>query len=108
MTTLHRHQPNAVIMSDGPASLDGQDLHSRLRREFNVPIITLRSRDIYAWAQAVEYGSYLYLDEAVSDAELVASIHSLIRRYHRQSGSTTDLKRQTMNVYHSQVGADEV
>jgi len=95
-------------MSDGTASLDRQELHSRLRREFNVPIITLGSRDMNVRAQAVEYGLYLYLDEAVSDAELVARIHSLIRRYHRQSGSTTDLKRQMTDVYHSPVGADEV
>jgi len=59
-------------------------------------------------AQAVEYGLYLYLDETVSDAELVARIHSLIRRYHRQSGgSNTDLKRQMTDAYHSPVGADE-
>ena len=86
MDSMHRYQPNAVIMSDSLDPLDGQQLQSRLRGEFNVAIITLGRKDIFERAQAVDDGSDIYLDESVGDAELIARIHSLIRRYHRQPG----------------------
>jgi DNA-binding response OmpR family regulator len=90
INAMYRHQPDAVIMSDDLAPLGGQQLYRRLRGEFNVAIITLGSKNICERVETVEDGSDLYLDESVSDAELIARIHSLVRRYYRQSGSTTD------------------
>ena len=87
MSAIHRHQPAAVIIGDDPALPDGQELPGRLRAEFNVAIITLGSRDIYARTLAVENGSDLYLDDSVGGDELVARIQALVRRYQRQSAS---------------------
>lgn len=107
MSTMHRHQPNAVIIGDGPALPDGQKLLGRLRAEFNVAIITLGSRDIYARALAVENGSDLYLNESVGDDELVARIRSLVRRYQRQSASGAGVET-TRGKHHSKSPAGEV
>jgi len=86
LKALSRHRPAVVIIGDVPDLASTQWLLTRLRAHFNAAIITLGRRDTYTRALAVEYGSDLYLDESVGDAELIARIHSLVRRYQRQPG----------------------
>lgn len=107
MSAMHRRQPTVVIIKDDPALPDGQELISHLRAEFNVAIITLGSRDIYGRVLVVEGGSDLYLNESVGDNELVARIHSLVRRYQLQSASSAGVETDGGGD-HSQATAGEV
>jgi DNA-binding response OmpR family regulator len=81
---MNRHRYAVVIIGDAPSRKDGHVLTGLLRTEFNVAIITLGSGDMFARAQAVEDGSDIYLNKSVGDAELIARIHALIRRYYSQ------------------------
>lgn len=85
MIAIRRHQPDAVIISDDIVPPDSKQPHSRLRAELDAAIITLGGKDTCARAQAVEDGADLCLDDSVGDAELIARIRSLVRRYNSQS-----------------------
>jgi DNA-binding response OmpR family regulator len=75
---LYEIRPDVVILAD---DIDSEELCSRVRDFFNVPIIVLGKGDELVRVKMLEMGADVYLNEPVSPEELVARMHSLLRRY---------------------------
>lgn len=85
---LYQIHPDAVIMSDSLPPVDGKELHARIREIYDIPIIVLgREKDELARAMTLVSGADIYLNEGVSYPELIARLHSLLRRYRRRRGN---------------------
>jgi DNA-binding response OmpR family regulator len=80
--------PNAVIMADSLPKVDGKELQARIRELCDLPIIVLgREKEELARAMKMESGADIYLNEGVRHPELIARLHSLLRRYRRRKGN---------------------
>lgn len=85
---LYQIHPDAVIMSDGLPKVDGKELHARIREIYDISIIVLgREKDELTRAMTLVSGADIYLNEGVSYPELIARLHSLLRRYRRRKGN---------------------
>jgi len=80
---LYQMSPDTVIMADDPA--EGQKWCSHFRDIANIPIAVLGQGDEIARTMRLEVGADVYLSNAVSPAELVARVNSLLRRYKKQN-----------------------
>lgn len=85
---LYQIHPAAVIMADSLPRVDGKELHARIRELCDLPIIVLgREKEELARAMKMESGADIYLNEGVRHSELIARLHSLLRRYRRRKGN---------------------
>jgi DNA-binding response OmpR family regulator len=81
---LYETRPDVVILAD---ELNGQDLYPCIRYFPNVPIIVLGKGDELVRVKILEMGADIYLNTLVSPEELVARVHSLLRRYKPKRGN---------------------
>ncbi len=79
LNKLYESRPHLVIMAEDVGGVNGEELCSRVREVSYLPIIVLGSDEEVA-GQMLEAGADAYMIRPPNTAELVARVHSLLRR----------------------------
>lgn len=79
---LYETRPDLIIIAY-ELPQNAQRLCSRIRESCHVPIIVLGNGEEIAKAMMLELGADFHMNEPVSLRELVARVHSLLRRYNK-------------------------
>jgi len=89
---LKKKSPNLVILDVMMPDIDGFEVCKVIRQSHMVPIIMLTARgDVMDKVVGLELGADDYLAKPFEPRELVARIHSVLRRFHK----IDDSKQQT-------------
>ena len=78
---LYEAYPDLVIMARELPMVDGEDPCLRIRQASYLPIIVIGSNE--GAAEMLELGADAYMTKPPSPVELVARVHSLLRRHQR-------------------------
>ena len=93
---LYQTCPDTVIMAD--SSAEGQKLCSHIRDISDIPIVVLGNGDEIARVTMLELGADVYLSQTVIAEELIARVHSLLRRYKGAKRGNPSLDPETNRV----------
>jgi DNA-binding response OmpR family regulator len=81
LAEIDRSAPDLIVMRENSHRLNGDELCIRIRELSNVPIIVLgREEEEAAGVEFLEMGADAYLTSPLSLRELLARVHSLLRR----------------------------
>jgi two-component system OmpR family response regulator len=93
LATMARETPDLLILDVMMPEMDGTELCRRIRRDSDVPIIFLSSRDEeFDRVLGLELGGDDYMTKPFSPRELVARVRALLRR---RDGRMTAVPRAT-------------
>jgi len=82
LAKAYESKPDLVILADDLPLVNGEELCARLRQVSNVPIVALGSKEgELASVRMLELGADTYVPKPAGGAELLARVHSLLRRY---------------------------
>ena len=96
---IRAHQPNIIILDVMMPKMDGFEVCRKIRKEFSTPIIMLSARgESLDQIRGLDLGADDYISKPFEPRELVARIHSLLRRLNRQDG---DFERDEFQVFTS-------
>ena len=81
LAEIDRSFPDLIVMRENARRLNGDELCVRIRELSDVPIIVLgQEREEVAGVEFLEMGADAYLTSPLSLRELLARVHSLLRR----------------------------
>jgi len=81
LAEIGRSSPDLIVMRENSRSLNGDELCIRIRELSDVPIIVLgQEQEEAAGVEFLEMGADAYLPSPLSLRELLARVHSLLRR----------------------------
>lgn len=82
LAKVYESKPDLVILADDLPLVNGEELCARLCQVSNVPIVALGSKEgELASVRMLELGADTYVPKPAGGAELLARVHSLLRRY---------------------------
>lgn len=82
LAKVYESKPDLVILADDLPLVNGEEICARLRQVFNIPIIALGSKEgELASVRMLELGADTYIPKPAGRRELLARVHSLLRRY---------------------------
>lgn len=85
MSALATHNYDLLLLDLTLPNLDGLEVCKRVAKQKNIPIIISSARsDIDDKVKALEYGADDYIPKPYDPQELLARIHSLLRRYNKK------------------------
>ena len=91
ITTINDLDPDLLILDVMMPHINGFDLCKRIREESNKPIIILSARgESDDKVKGIDLGADDYLSKPFEARELVARIHGLLRRLHKDSEKNPD------------------
>ena len=97
---IRAHQPDIIILDVMMPKMDGFEVCRKIRKKFSTPIIMLSARgESLDQIRGLDLGADDYISKPFEPRELVARIHSLLRRLNRQDG---DFERDEFQVLTSQ------
>lgn len=98
MSALNTHHFDLLLLDLTLPNLDGLEVCKRVAKSKNIPIIISSARsDINDKVQSLEFGADDYLPKPYDPEELVARIHSILRRY--QNNSSDKKQQQSQKVF---------
>ena len=81
MTEIHRKHPDLIVMAEEGHRMNGDELCIRIRETCQSPIIVLgQDYEEAAGMDMLEMGADAYLTSPLNFRELLARVHSLLRR----------------------------
>jgi len=91
ITTINDLDPDLLILDVMMPHINGFDLCKKIREESNKPIIILSARgESDDKVKGIDLGADDYLSKPFEARELVARIHGLLRRLHKDSDKNPD------------------
>ena len=91
ITTIKNLDPDLLILDVMMPHINGFDLCKKIREESNKPIIILSARgESDDKVKGIDLGADDYLSKPFEARELVARIHGLLRRLHKDSDKNPD------------------
>ncbi|WP_104697758.1 MULTISPECIES: acid response regulator transcription factor ArsR [unclassified Helicobacter] len=85
MSALATHNYDLLLLDLTLPNLDGLEVCKRVAKQKNIPIIISSARsDLDDKVKALEYGADDYIPKPYDPQELLARIHSLLRRYNKK------------------------
>src|SRR6476659_7771820 len=94
LQAVRRDRPDLVVLDLGLPGLDGLDVTRAIRRESNLPGISLTARDDERdKLLGLELGADDYLTKPFSPRELVARVRAVLRRTERATTTQGDVIR---------------
>lgn len=91
ITTINDLDPDLLILDVMMPHINGFDLCKKIREESNKPIIILSARgESDDKVKGIDLGADDYLSKPFEARELVARIHGLLRRLHKDSDNNPD------------------
>ena len=91
ITTINDIDPDLLILDVMMPHINGFDLCKKIREESNKPIIILSARgESDDKVKGIDLGADDYLSKPFEARELVARIHGLLRRLHKDSDKNPD------------------
>lgn len=85
MSALATHNYDLLLLDLTLPNLDGLEVCKRVAKQKNIPIIISSARsDLDDKIKALEYGADDYIPKPYDPQELLARIHSLLRRYNKK------------------------
>lgn len=85
MSALATHTYDLLLLDLTLPNLDGLEVCKRVAKQKNIPIIISSARsDLDDKVKALEYGADDYIPKPYDPQELLARIHSLLRRYNKK------------------------
>lgn len=91
ITTINDLDPDLLILDVMMPHINGFDLCKKIREESNKPIIILSARgESDDKVKGIDLGADDYLSKPFEARELVARIHGLLRRLHKDSDKNRD------------------
>ena len=97
---IRAHQPDIIILDVMMPKMDGFEVCRKIRKKFSTPIIMLSARgESLDQIRGLDLGADDYISKPFEPRELVARIHSLLRRLNKQDG---DYERDEFQVFASQ------
>ncbi|PAF45082.1 response regulator transcription factor [Helicobacter sp. 11S02596-1] len=91
-------QPYDLLLLDLTLpNLDGLEVCKRVAKQKNIPIIISSARsDLDDKVKALEYGADDYIPKPYDPKELLARIHSLLRRYNKKGAKNEEKDKSTI------------
>jgi two-component system KDP operon response regulator KdpE len=88
LVELRLQLPDAMILDLGLPDMDGIEVASRVRRDYELPIIVLSARgEEESQVRALDEGANDYVTKPFREAELMARLRAALRRPRQPSGS---------------------
>lgn len=85
MSAIATHNYDLLLLDLTLPNLDGLEVCKRVAKQKNIPIIISSARsDLDDKVKALEYGADDYIPKPYDPQELLARIHSLLRRYNKK------------------------
>ncbi|CBG40177.1 acid response regulator transcription factor ArsR [Helicobacter mustelae] len=85
MSAIATHNYDLLLLDLTLPNLDGLEVCKRVAKQKNIPIIISSARsDLDDKVKALEYGADDYIPKPYDPKELLARIHSLLRRYNKK------------------------
>lgn len=85
MSALATHAYDLLLLDLTLPNLDGLEVCKRVAKQKNIPIIISSARsDLDDKVKALEYGADDYIPKPYDPQELLARVHSLLRRYNKK------------------------
>ena len=99
LTLARQARPDLIVLDLNLPSMDGLDVCRTLRRESDTPIIMLTARvEETDRLIGLELGADDYITKPFSPRELVARVHVILRRIHRDSGQRGLLRAADLEI----------
>lgn len=94
MSALATHEYDLLLLDLTLPNLDGLEVCKRVAKQKNIPIIISSARsDLNDKVKALEYGADDYIPKPYDPQELLARIHSLLRRYNKKDSKNTEKEK---------------
>ena len=96
MSAIATHNYDLLLLDLTLPNLDGLEVCKRVAKQKNIPIIISSARsDLDDKVKALEYGADDYIPKPYNPQELLARIHSLLRRYNKKDTKNEQKEKES-------------